>query len=527
MANERRNLVREIRKELCELSADELFLIAKDIEQIDKRADSQELLEDEEGFFDYVSGFLCCKRLMGEEDEGMGVLLDLRDKVLQISQSKQIAAQENKTHDPSKGRAQGHIDHTTPDANTSTSHTHTNMVDTEYQQMLKMYEELGAKIQATNPHALPPRVSPLTLPFPTYPTLHSDGDQISRRELPFLSRREFKVHGGQIGDSTSEISFNSLCRQIEEGLHEQFSESEIIRGVLKITKPGHFKEMLMEKENLTVRELKGLLQSHLGDKSSTELFQSLMCARQGENESPQQFLYRAIGLKQKIQFASKHSTADIRYDAKTIQEVFLHTVCQGLGPKQGELRREIKQLVTAGDVTDDMLLRQLVKVTSEEEERQRRLQSLTRPKVTHARSAQIEGAPEIKAAAVTTEQTDKEIRKLTTQVEALTNLVTSLQQAKEKEQHCQCMSKAPEKKRSPSCANCIKQGTGEACNHCFLCGEEGHRAVGCLHRKTKVTNNTRFKSTPQTTVSDSRSPCHKYTVSVDHSQDNLSTQRRE
>ncbi len=46
----------------------------------------------------------------------------------------------------------------------------------------------------------------------------------------------------------------------------------------------------MEKEDLTVQELKGLLQSHLGDKSSTELFQNLMCARQGENENPQQFI---------------------------------------------------------------------------------------------------------------------------------------------------------------------------------------------------------------------------------------------
>ncbi len=68
-----------------------------------------------------------------------------------------------------------------------------------------------------------------------------------RRELPYLSQRAFRVHGGQIDDSTSGISFNSLCRQIEEGLHEHFSESEIIRGVLKITKSSHFKEMLMEK----------------------------------------------------------------------------------------------------------------------------------------------------------------------------------------------------------------------------------------------------------------------------------------
>ncbi len=150
MANERRNLVREIRKALCELPSDELFLIAKNIEQIVEREESQVELGDEEGCFDFVSVFLCCKSLMGREDEGMSVLLDLRDKISQITQSQNIAAQKDKTHDKSTGQAQGNPDRTTPDTNTTTSHTHTYTADTEYQQMLKMYEELGRKIQATN-----------------------------------------------------------------------------------------------------------------------------------------------------------------------------------------------------------------------------------------------------------------------------------------------------------------------------------------------------------------------------------------
>lgn len=171
---------------------------------------------------------------------------------------------------------------------------------------------------------------------------------------------------------------------------------------------------------------------------------------------------------------------------KTINEVFLHTVCQGLGSKHSELRRELKQLISAGDVTDDMLLRQLVKVTSEEEERQRRLQSTPRLKTTHAHSAQIEGISEIKTAAATTEQTDKEIRKFITQVEALTDVVNSLKQPKGKEQNCQCMSKAPEKRRRSGCPNCIRQRKEETCSHCFICGGEDHRAVGCLNRQKSL-----------------------------------------
>lgn len=43
--------------------------------------------------------------------------------------------------------------------------------------------------------------------------------------------------------------------------------------MLKIIKPGSLKDMLVNKEDMTVVELKGFLQSHLGERNSTELFQ--------------------------------------------------------------------------------------------------------------------------------------------------------------------------------------------------------------------------------------------------------------
>lgn len=70
--------------------------------------------------------------------------------------------------------------------------------------------------------------------------------------------------------------------------------------------------MLVNKEDMNVTELKGFLQSHLGERNSTELFQELMCARKHEHETPQQFLYRVIGLKQRILFSSKQSEAEMK-----------------------------------------------------------------------------------------------------------------------------------------------------------------------------------------------------------------------
>ncbi len=164
--------------------------------------------------------------------------------------------------------------------------------------------------------------------------------------------------------------------------------TNIVRGVLRIIKPGIFKDMLINKDDMTVSELKGFLQSHLGDRSSTELFQELMCTKQCDQETPQQFLYRVMGLKQKILFAAKQADSDRKYSAATVQDVFLHTVYQGLSHRCKDIRSELKPLLADSNVTDDAILRHVMKVTSDENERLRRLGPLTRTKPSTASSAQ-------------------------------------------------------------------------------------------------------------------------------------------
>lgn len=72
----------------------------------------------------------------------------------------------------------------------------------------------------------------------------SMGDQVLRFNdvIALLPRREFKLHGGQISDVGSDMSYSSLCKQIDEGLQEGFTESEVIRTVIKMIKPGTFRE---------------------------------------------------------------------------------------------------------------------------------------------------------------------------------------------------------------------------------------------------------------------------------------------
>ncbi len=129
----------------------------------------------------------------------------------------------------------------------------------------------------------------------------------------------------------------------------------------------------------------------MGDRSSTELFQELMCTKQSDHKTPQQFLYRVMGLKQKILFAARQADSDRKYSAATVQDVFLHTVYQGLSHRCKDIHSELKPLLADSNVTDDAILRHIMKVTSDENERLRRLGLPSRTKP--ASSAQVHSEP--------------------------------------------------------------------------------------------------------------------------------------
>ncbi|XP_049319254.1 uncharacterized protein LOC125780868 [Astyanax mexicanus] len=515
--DERKSLVWEIRKGLFTLSAEELFQIAKTIGPVPER-DSSELRDsDLEGCFDYVSCFMYSKSLLDSEDMGMSSLLMLRDVVNEILETRGAAAQlvhtqagtdSHDTHmlaspaNPGLGDTTHLSDTMTPPCLPNVA-TH-NMDDSSHpdlQRMLASYEQLGRELQqyttmSTPPSTLSGSVHTVTPSGKTPHTsqsekpTHTSDTLVSLRDLSYLHRREFKVQGGQIGDHSSDITYNNIHKQIEEGIRENFSEAEIVRSVLRIVKPGHFKDLLMNKEDMTINELKIFLQSHLGEKSSTELLQDLMCAKQSESETPQQFLYRVMGLKQKVLFASKQANADIKYSPETVQGVFLHTIYQGLGHKYNDVRRELKPLLSDSMATDEAILRQVTKITSDETERQRRLGMMHRAKPTVAHSAQLEmDSPKTyNLSHDTLESKSKKdpLKQLSDKIDALTSVVDSMRQAGlGKPIHtCKCQMNNPplaKRERTYGCTKCVEGGLPR-CSHCFICGEGGHRAIGCLKK---------------------------------------------
>ncbi len=88
-----------------------------------------------------------------------------------------------------------------------------------------------------------------------------------------------------------------------------------------------------------------------------------------------------MGLKQQVIFESQQPGVDFSYDKKLVQGTFLHTIYQGLNEKNSYVRHDLKPFLSDMQVSDDFLLEQVTKSTSEEEGRLKRLITVakTRP----------------------------------------------------------------------------------------------------------------------------------------------------
>ncbi len=80
-------------------------------------------------------------------------------------------------------------------------------------------------------------------------------------------------------------------------------------------------------------------------------------------------------------FESQQPGVDFSYDKKLVQGTFLHTIYQGLNEKNSYVRHDLKPFLSDMQVSDDFLLEQVTKSTSEEEGRLKRLITVakTRP----------------------------------------------------------------------------------------------------------------------------------------------------
>lgn len=201
------------------------------------------------------------KDLLDSEDRGMGQLLPLKDVIDDIVQSHDDAilplgsmpvnvelthaapAKALTTDTARVATVAGANPHLAVDTADTATRSNTNVLPGNVQQMLLNYEDLSKKIlqfvnvptsQATAQHVLaqptltePISLNSIPLHRSTQPKAvphHTREPVVPLRDLSYIQCHEFKVQGGQIGDHSSDISYNSVCRQIEEGVKDNFTD---------------------------------------------------------------------------------------------------------------------------------------------------------------------------------------------------------------------------------------------------------------------------------------------------------------
>ena len=120
-------------------------------------------------------------------------------------------------------------------------------------------------------------------------------------------------------------------------------------------------------QDLTLTRLRLIMKGHFKQKSGTELYQELSNLRQETSETPQDFLVRAMSLRQQIIFVSSASDSPIKYEPSLVQSFFQHVLETGL--QDEAVRAKLRPFLEKTTVSDEQLLEKINQIMSAEMER--------------------------------------------------------------------------------------------------------------------------------------------------------------
>jgi hypothetical protein len=112
-------------------------------------------------------------------------------------------------------------------------------------------------------------------------------------------RKDLKL-AGLIGDTAGDktISYMNFLHQVQAAKDKGYSEIEIVNAIIRAIQPGaRLRGYLEGRTDLTLGVVQKAIRTYYQEKSSTELYQELCNSTQGQSESAQNFLYRALEIR--------------------------------------------------------------------------------------------------------------------------------------------------------------------------------------------------------------------------------------
>ena len=248
-------------------------------------------------------------------------------------------------------------------------------------------------------------------------------------------------------------------------------------------------------QDLTLAKLRKILRLHYREKTASELYHQLATTCQNPKETPQQFLLRALDIRNRVIFSSQEDDCEFNYGIPLIQNTFLKSFETGL--RDDILTTNLRSTLRSPGVSDEELMKQVNELASHQAERQTKLgtggQKVARVAVCDAQEVPDEpGQPKPKKAAPgdANKQLLAELKEIKTEIATLREKVNS-----KADQNPASSSEGkpprngrnrgyPQRANRPrGCPKCQAQGSTVKCQHCFTCGGINHYAYECPSRE--------------------------------------------
>ena len=309
-----------------------------------------------------------------------------------------------------------------------------------------------------------------------------------------IFRRDFKIQG-VVGDpgQKEKLGYQALISQIEAGLTKGYSDKEVVSAVVRAVQPGlQLRSYLETMVDLTLPRLRKILRFHFHERNATELYQLLTNIAQQPNEDPQSFLMRALTVRQKIISASKESDSGIKYDASSVQSLFLHTVETGLADET--IRAKIRPLTQNPKVADEDLIGAMSLAISAEAERSNKFNLASKGKSVKVSAIESAAESNTKKELQKDQQVLATLKAVQAELATMKAEVKNLREAASNQKADPMMpSHAGNGVRTGArplgCQECRRKREGDRCPHCYLCGGLYHIARYCQSRSRNYPGN--------------------------------------